>query len=214
MKITSLSAALTVAAGLSIASAGPSLVAETLWDTGTLEGWTYSGGGPSIGDWVNPGVGGNPGGYVQYIDGTDGAAPPPFLFAPNEFLGNYTAYIGGFFQYDIRLDPAAGDGSDTTNYPRVRLLGADGSIARADLEFLLTNDWQQVTVGITEANWEMVQGTWDGLIQNVSGLQFGGDHTIGSGPESGVDNFRLFIPSPGAAVTILVAGALTSRRRR
>ena len=206
--------ATTLAASAGAALAGPSLVAETLWDTGTFEGWTFTDGGSTGGTWVNPGSGGNPGGFVQYIDGTDGQAAPPQLSAPSAYLGDYNGLIGGFFQYDVRIDAAAGDGSDATNYPRIRLFGADGSIARAALDVQVTNDWQQVTISIVESDWQMVSGTWAGLIGDVNGLYFGGDVLLGGGPEGAVDNFRLFIPAPGATALLGLAGLTAARRRR
>jgi hypothetical protein len=199
-------------AGLcSAATAGVTLVAETTWGGSDLDGWTFTPNG--FGEWVNPGSGGNPGGYAQYID-VAGTEPPPQLFAPAAFLGDYTGYLGGFFQYDVRLDQAPDEPGEPTNYPRIRLLGADGSEARAALNVDLTTDWQQVTISIVESDWEMLSGTWAGLIGNVESLYFGGDMLLGGGPEGAVDNFRLYIPAPGAAFVLGGAGLAMARRRR
>ncbi len=208
MKVT----ALAIIAGLAAAAtAGPALVAETTWGGSDLAGWTFDDNG--FGTWDNPGVDGNPGGYARYTD-VGGPDSPPQLFAPAEFLGDYNSYIGGDFQYDIRLEMAPDEPGEPSNYPRIRLLGADGSEARALADFIPTTDWQQVTINIVESDWEMVSGTWSGLIDNVDGLYFGGDVLLGGGPEAGVDNFRLFIPAPGSVALLGLAGVATLRRRR
>ena len=193
------------------ATAGPALIAETTWGGTDLAGWTFTDNG--FGTWDNPGAGGNPGGYARYVD-VGGTGSPPQLFAPGDYLGDYTGYIGGFFQYDIRLEMAPDEPGEPGNYPRIRLLGSDGSEARALAEFVPTTDWQQVTISIVESDWQMVSGTWAGLIGDVNGLYFGGDVLLGGGPEGAVDNFRLFIPAPGATALLGLAGLTAARRRR
>ncbi len=199
---------ITLLAGACVAHAGT--VAETTWDSGTLEGWTYpdTGGG----DWTAPTTGGNGGGFAQYIDGVDGSAPVPQLFAPSAFLGDYTGYIGGYIEYDIILNAVPGPG-EPTNYPRIRLVGSDGSEARVIADYLLTDSWQNVHVNIVESEWEMVSGTWAGLIGDVSELHFGGDFLVGSGPEAGVDNFRLVPATPFATLMTLGMAGMIRRRR-
>lgn len=199
-------------AGLATAAqAGTTVVAESTWGNGDLDGWTFTSNG--FGEWVNPGSGGNPGGYAQYVDVASNH-PPPQLFAPGQFLGDYTGYIGGYFEYDNRLEMAPDEPGEPSNYSRIRLQGADGSEARAIADFVLDTDWQTIRIDIVESDWQMVSGTWNGLISNVSGLYFGGDFLLGSGPEAGVDNFRLIIPAPGAAALIGMGGLVAARRRR
>lgn len=183
-------------------------IASNDWESGTLEGWTYT--ASNGGSWINPGFGGNPGGYLAYIDGPDNQIDPPQIFAPAEYLGDYTAFEDiGYFQYDIIN---FSDNQNPGNYQRIRLLGANGEEARALVEYLPTDTWQTITVAITEANWQMLSGTWDGLIANVTGLYFGGDVVVGAGAEGAVDNFSL-VPAPGS-VALLGFGALAAARRR
>jgi len=207
--------AITCVAGLATAAFanGNTLIAETLWDSDTtLQGWTFDLTNP-LGEWDNPGSDGNPGGYARYTDVASNDLGP-FLFAPVEYLGDYTGYIGGYFTYDIRLEMPSDDPGLPSNYPRIRLTGSDGSEARALANFDLTTDWTAVEIDIVESDWEMVSGTWDGLIQDVDGLFFGGDFLLGSGPEGAVDNFRLFIPAPGGLALIGLGGLAAARRRR
>lgn len=194
-----------------IASCAIGGIAETDWNSGTLEGWTFT--ASAGGDWVNPNAGGNGGGYVQYNDGVDGSLPTPQLFAPGQYLGDYTSYVsGGYFEYDIILSGTPGPG-EPTNYPRIRLVGADGSEARVIQDYLVDANWQTIQVNIAEAEWEMVSGTWAGLIADVDSLYFGGDLLVGSGPEGGVDNFRL-VPSAPTASILMISLAGMARRRR
>ena len=191
---------------------GNIVIAETLWDSdNTLQGWTFTDNG--LGSWDNPGADGNPGGYARYTDVASNMQGPS-LFAPGQYLGDYSSYIGGCFTYDIRLEMPSNDPGLPSNYPRIRLQGSDGSEARALANFDLTTDWTSVQINILESDWEMVSGTWNGLIGDVSGLYFGGDFLLGSGPEGAVDNFRLLVPAPGAGALLGLGGLAMARRRR
>ncbi|MCA9302563.1 MAG: hypothetical protein KC996_00425 [Phycisphaerales bacterium] len=194
----------------SLASA--TIIAQNTWDSGSLEGWTYAS-GTGGGEYEVPLFGGNPGGFVQYVDGTDGSAPPPQIFAPAEYLGDYTSYVGGYFEYDIILSTPPTVPGEPLNYPRLRLVGADGSEARIIADYLVDDSWQTVHVNIVESEWEMVTGTWAGLISNVSAVKLGGDVITGSGPEGGFDNFVL-VPAAPTTGLLAVGMALATRRRR
>lgn len=204
MKITM--TLVTLAGCATMASA--TIVAQNTWDAGDLEGWTYTS-GTNGGEYEVPLFGGNGGGFVQYIDGPDGLAPPPQIYAPAEYLGDYTSYVGGYFEYDIIVStPGA-----PTNYPRLRIEGANGSEARIIQDYLITDTWQTVHVNIVESEWEMVSGTWADLISGVTALKLGGDVIVGSGPEGGFDNFVLVPAAPTAGLLAMGLG-LAARRRR
>jgi hypothetical protein len=190
----------------SLAAAG--VVAENTWDAGSLEGWTYAS-GTGGGEYEVPLFGGNGGGFVQYVDGPDGQLPPPQIYAPAEYLGDYTSYVGGYFEYDIIVSTPG----SPNNYPRLRLEGANGSEARIIQDYTITDAWQTVHVNIVESEWEMVSGTWADLISNVTAVKLGGDVQVGSGPEGGFDNFRL-VPAAPTAGLLAMGMALAARRRR
>ena len=200
----------TLAGCASLATAG--IVAQNTWDAGTLEGWTYAA-GTGGGEYTTPLFGGNGGGFVQYVDGVDGQLPPPQIYAPAEYLGDYTSYVGGYFEYDIILSTPPTIPGEPTNYPRLRLEGANGSEARIIQNYLVDDSWQTVHVNILEAEWEMVSGTWADLISGVTAVKLGGDVITGSGPEGGFDNFILVPAAPTAGLLALGMG-LAARRRR
>lgn len=200
--------ALTIGLIAGTASAGTFI---TTWDSGTFEGWTTT--GATGGFWTNPGAGGNPGGYLQYTDDPDGTLTPDELLAPGQYLGDFRPYEGvGYFEYDVihQLEPI----NPPIDYPRIRLFGANGEEAFSLGGFIVTDEWTTLRFDIIESDFEMVTGTWAGLIENVTQLRISGDNAIGSGLEGGVDNFKLFIPAPGATALLALAGIASARRRR
>lgn len=204
MRIT----ALTIAALAGLAQAGTFI---TTWDSGTFEGWTTT--GAPGGFWTNPGAGGNPGGYMQYTDDPDGSLFPPELLAPNQYLGDFRPYEGiGYFQYDVIHQ--FGAANPPSDYPRIRLFGANGEEAFSLGGFIVTNEWTTLRFDIVESDWEMRSGTWADLIANITELRISGDNAIGFGLEGGVDNFKLYIPAPGAGALLAMGGLMASRRRR
>ncbi|USN99418.1 MAG: hypothetical protein H6810_01715 [Phycisphaeraceae bacterium] len=181
----------------------------TDWDSGTFEGWTTT--GTNGGLWTNPGTGGNPGGYLQYEDDPNGGLYPNELLAPVAYLGDYSAFEGvGYFEYDvIHLQPNL----NPTDYPRIRLFGDNGEEAFSKGGFIVTDTWTSLHFDVVAADFEMVSGTWADLIDNITELRISGDNAIGSGLEGGVDNFKLYIPAPGAASVLALAGLVSARRR-
>lgn len=200
--------ALIVAAAAGTAFAGTYV---TDWDSGGFEGWTTT--GTTGGDWTNPGVGGNPGGYLQYEDAVNGTIFPNELLAPTQYLGDYRPFEGvGYFEYDVIHTYQTN--FDPTDYPRIRLLGANGEEAFSKGGFIVTDQWTTIRFDVIEADFEMISGSWDDLIANVTELRISGDQAIGAGFESGVDNFKLFVPAPGAATMLALGGLVAARRRR
>jgi len=208
MRYEILCVAISAMAGSALAGV---VVAETNWNSGGLEGWTFDNNGGGV--WNYEAAGGNGGGYIQYVDDVDGTISPPPIFAPAEFLGDYTGYVGGYLEYDIILNGIATLPGEPTNYLRMRLEGANGSEARIIADYDIDSTWQTVRVNIVESEWEMISGTWADLISNVTAMRTGGDLITGFGPEGGLDNVRLVVPEAPFAGLIMF-GAMSSIRRR
>jgi len=71
------------------------------FDDGSLQGWTLSGEGSDF-SFVNPGMGGNPGGYALAIDNMPGGSGGQAL-APAKFLGDLRGLES--IQWDALLPP-------------------------------------------------------------------------------------------------------------
>ncbi|MCA9303840.1 MAG: hypothetical protein KC996_06935 [Phycisphaerales bacterium] len=191
-------------------SAGAAADVTTTWDSGTLEGWTFAN-NPNAGEWEVFSTGGNPDGYVSYIDGPDGTAQPNFLYAPGSYLGDYSTFgPGAGFSYDGIWEASHA----VINAPVIRLLGAGGEIAEGFGAGFNSSGWDSFFVPLEETSWNMISGNWNDLIQNVTGLILNGDNGIGNGREAGVDNFTLVVPAPGALALLGVSGLVGFRRRR
>lgn len=182
----------------------------TTWDSGALEGWSFTP-NPDAGDWEVFAAGGNPGGYVSYIDGPDGMAQPNFLYAPSEYLGDYSTYgPGAGFSYDAIWEASHA----VINAPIIRLFGANGEVAEGFGPGVNSAGWDSFFISLEESSWTMLSGDWNDLIQDVTALIIHGDNGIGAGREAGVDNFRLVVPAPGTAGILAAAGLIATRRRR
>lgn len=204
MRFTTLSAVALLASSAAIADV------TTTWDSGTLEGWSFAN-NPAAGEWEVFSIGGNPDGYVSYIDGPDGTLPPNFLFAPASYLGDYSSFgAGAGFSYDAIWEAS----HPVINAPVIRLLGAGGEIAEGFGVGTNTAGWDSFFVSLEETSWNMISGDWNDLIQNVTGLTLNGDNGIGDGREAGVDNFTLIVPAPSALALLGAGGLLSMRRRR
>ena len=182
----------------------------TTWDSGTLEGWTFTPDPPS-GDWEVFSTGGNPGGYVSYIDGPDGMTQPNFLYAPSSYLGDYSTFgPGAGFSYDAIWEAS----HPVINAPVIRLFGSGGEVAEGFGSGVNSAGWDSFFVSLEETSWTMISGSWNDLIQDVTAVIIHGDNGIGEGREGGVDNFNLIVPAPGVLGLFATMGVVTARRRR
>lgn len=197
-----------VAALSTVAAAGGNVT--TTWDSGTLEGWTFT---PDTtrGDWEVFAAGGNPGGYVSYTDGTDPQSFPNFLFAPASYLGDYSSFgAGAGFSFDGIWEASHA----VINGPVIRIYGANGEEAEGIATGFNSSSWDSFFIDFNESSWNVISGNWNDLISNVTQVGIHGDNGSGLGREAGVDNFTLVVPAPGAMGLLAGAGLLAARRRR
>ncbi len=191
---------------LVLAAAVPTLAVPivTTWDSGTLEGWTFT--GVAYGYWQVAPTGGNPAGWAQFYD-TNSTYTADTLHAPAAYLGNYQPYLGGWLEWDQTTGKPAAIG------PSITLVGPGG---RAFYDAPVPGStWSHVKVFLAPQYWTVSQGTWAGLMANVTDLNIVGDIASGSGTvELGLDNFTLALPEPATLTILLLGGATLLRRRR
>lgn len=196
-----------LAAMSGIATAGN---VTTTWDSGTLEGWSFT---PDLtsGDWEVFAAGGNPGGYVSYIDGTDPMSFPNLLFAPNTYLGDYASLgPGAGFSFDAIWEASHA----VINAPVIRIYGANGEEAEGIAAGFNSANWDSFFIDFNESSWNVISGNFQDLLSNVVAVAIHGDNGSGLGREAGVDNFTLVVPAPGSVALLAGAGLVGIRRRR
>ncbi len=201
-----------LAATLLVTGSIASADVTTTWDSGTFEGWTHTPSPGVGGEWEIFSTGGNPDGYISYVDGPDGTQPAVRIFAPGSYLGDYSTYgPGAGFRYDAIYE---GTVNPPLNMPVIRLIGAGGEIAEGFAPGVNDSTWQTVFLALEESSWSMLSGTWNDLLQNVTALELIGDNAVGAGREAGVDNFTLVVPAPGSVALLGLGGFVGLRRRR
>ena len=167
------------------------------FDDGTLQGWTRAIDGKN-GTISNPGVGGNPGGFLLFTDGTVGG-PPENIVAPSEFLGDWSLALANPTASTISLDgllidPHVPGGDDI-------IIFIDGPGGSANINLGLpstTGVWESFSTAIQESDWSVTSGTWAGLLANVTSLQVQMDWVNPGGMQNGIDNFQLDLSDASA----------------
>jgi hypothetical protein len=162
-----------------------------------FDGWTQSSGV----QWI--GAGGNPGGYLQFTD--TGPAQGGSIFAPSGFLGDwlslYTA--SGMLSVDYKVFSAA------TIQPVpmwVKVTGSGGIVGKNLVgNFATPFDWTTMQIGLAQANWAVISGTWSGALSNVTELQIIMAAGTSADEITGIDNVILAVPEPRTAAAMLVA---------
>jgi hypothetical protein len=199
-------------AALSSLPAYSAVVASSDWDDGTTQGWVL--GDDSRGTYELVSAGGNPGGYVRFIDKDSGAVGNARMTAPSSFLGNYSLLGQASFEWDAKSEVLT-DGVGVV----IRMFGANGELAEfRDPTAVVTSEWQGFTAPIEESSWILLSGTWDGLISNVTTLDLSLDIVPVLGQDGAVDNFTLTAVPVPPAVWLFGSGLLglvgMARRKR
>lgn len=196
------------AALAAIALVSPALARPTsTFDTGP-DGWTLA----ASTQWNA--AGGNGGGFLfgavdEPTNETAGA------FAPAEFLGDWSIYNNtGSIIYDYcRFD----NGSVPREFfPLTVVIAGPGGNATWTGEVIQgPTDWETVVVPIAAGAWSIGDGTWDGILANVSTFYIQIELVVNDetpDDTAGIDNISI-VPGPFAA-GFLALGLMAGRRRR
>lgn len=188
------------------------------FDDGTLQGWVNL----ATTDFsvINPGVGGNPGGFLAASDLIGGANDPAILRAPIDYTGDLTQYA------EVSFDALALDGADPAFVNAVIIESSNGTFWAFRPTFSnLFNAWSSYSVPINGGTGWFLSGLNNGpgpfdsfadTVSNVANfyMTIGGNPTITEGFENGLDNISLVVPEPSGVSLLVVCGTLALRRRR
>lgn len=203
MKFLCISAIL---AAMALPASATTMVSSDFED-GTLGGWALSSG--SVGfDLINPGSGGNPGGYLQMVDTLAGGAGG-LVEAPSQYHGDLSGFTS--VSWDSR-SPI------TANNIRFIVRGSASTyVYNPGTAGLLANTWQSWTANLDGGTgWTQISGSADfmTMLKSVTLFAFTLEIATTIGNEASLDNVKLnpkvqqpsAIPLP--APILLLAGSL------
>lgn len=177
-----------------------------------LDGWTTT--SEPIA-WAQSG--GNPGGYVDFVD--PGGGPITFIKSPAKFLGDWSALNGvGAIEFEHRI--FSSEGTDFRYYTvtigdtsQPNCWTWQGSVPSGP------TDWLTISIPLKESEWSrgLGYGSWDSMISKVNLLNIlieSGFYSIDNDPidHDGIDNVKL-LPEP-TTLALLALGGLAAARRQ
>ena len=194
----------------------PATGALSTFDT-DLDGWTEE--FPADIDIFWESSGGNPGGFMRTVD-TSGLQAR--ALAPSKYLGDWSTLDNGrgVVRVDAKLIDA--DGAEVVVAGGIEIAGPGG---RLDHVFPTphTSTWRTFEVPIAEADWQINEGTWAGVLANVTKMSLLADTTV-EHDVNGYDNIYVGpwprIPAVSewglvaTGLLVLIAGTVVLGRRR
>jgi hypothetical protein len=171
-------------------SLGRAAAVISTFDSG-LEGWTFT----SEGEISWEPSGGNPGGYIRFVDDPGVGAR---LVAPSKFLGDWSGLDGiGVISYDHAIFDV---GVNPIFHPyNISISGPDGLAEWRGATPAGVTDWRTVEALLKESEWTVTEGAWPLLLANVTELRIAIEAvenlyipgTPWSGDITGMDNVYL-----------------------
>jgi hypothetical protein len=132
------------------------------------------------------------------------------MLAPASYLGNYLL-LGGEaqFEWDARVDGTR-NGFDNLV---IEMEGPGGKAVFTNAP-VPSHDWEHYSAPIMESQWEVINGNWNDLLENVTSINLEADFHTGDGADGAIDNFAL-IPEPTSISLLALASlALMIKRKR
>jgi len=155
------------------------------------DGWTFG----ADHSWRSSG--GNPGGYIHYID----TVYYPWIIAPSKFLGDWAAMGTMSLTYEAKVF-STGSVYKVGNY-QVRIDGPGGTAHWVGPPPNPAAGWLSLNVPISESDWTVTSGSWGALLVDVTQLEIATAYYNNFMPQeiTGIDNVSLnVIPVPGAVL--------------
>lgn len=161
-------------------------------------------------------TGGNPGGYMRFVDATGN---PSWITAPPRFLGSWLGFEGGILSYDHSLINTGSNVNNILPY-RVEISGPGGVAESLHKAPSGVTNWTTISTPLVETSWTVLSGTWTTLLVNVTSLSIRIEHVGNSGGSNveGIDNVALIPPrshqlltSGDAADSVPIEGVLSKQ---
>ncbi|MBD3225321.1 MAG: PKD domain-containing protein [Caldithrix sp.] len=176
-----------------VSDVAPPIYSE--FDDGSWEGWSFvNTGGVSIENSA-----GNPDGFMRISDKSDVLSE---AIASSVYLGSWADLTdAAAVQMDLKI--ISHSGNLQTNHPLIELSGPGGrATIPLDSSILAADEkWVSYSFLLNASVWTVQEGTWNGLMNNVTNISvftefFDGSEVIG------LDNFRLSNDPPQTAFTV------------
>ena len=154
-------------------------------------------------------------GFGGYVEFNDTSSISGFLYAPEAWLGDLSAFDGNStFSFDHRVIAAS---SGTSRIPYELIIRGAGGTARWTSAAIATNDWVTHDIEFEAESFDVSGATWAEILSDVSSIELRVEIVAnGSGQTDieAIDNIRFMSSTIPAPASLFAFAALARRRRR